>query len=172
MTIAAILIQKESGESEKGVFPCHVTLAVIAGGSNGKMVTTLLIFFIRLFICKPRGNSLYAMEGVFGNSEDHTGRKRAELISAEGRAVCSGWSTVWALLASLAPTLLPSPSSCLCSARGSLQREAITAQCFGHSVTRSGGRISVDWLDASLEPARPRFPLAVYDRKLEMPVPP
>lgn len=68
----AILIQKESREGEKGAFPCHATLAIIVGGSNGKMVTALLTFFIWLCLCKPRGNSLYAIEKVFDNSEDQT----------------------------------------------------------------------------------------------------
>lgn len=106
------MIQKESRESEKEAFPCHVVPAVIVGGSKGKMVTALLIFFIRLCICKLRGNSLYTIERVFDNFEDQTGRKRAERISAEGRAVSSGpcqRGMVSAFPATLAPALLTSP---------------------------------------------------------------
>lgn len=85
VTIAAILIQKESRESEKGAFLCHATLAVIVGGGNGKMVTALLMFFLFSCVYVSQEEILSTPQRVFGNSEDQTGRKRAE-----GRAVCSG----------------------------------------------------------------------------------
>lgn len=106
VTIAAILIHKGSKVSLPRDTGCHCRW------EQGENAYHPYITFIWLCICKPWGNSLYATERVFDNSEDQTGRKKAEHLSAEGRAVHAGpcWcSMVWAPLASLAPALLTSP---------------------------------------------------------------
>lgn len=71
-------------------------------------------------ICELRGDSLYAIGRVFGNSADQTGRQRAERISAEGRTVQACDSRAWFEI-----FWLPWHQSCsphpLAASRGSLQ---------------------------------------------------
>lgn len=114
VAIAAVSIQ-----SEKGVFPCHTTASVTAGGSNGKIVTALYIFKIWLCICELRGYSLYAIGRVFDNPTVQSGRKRAECIGAEDRTVQGCDSGAWFDISCL-PWHQPCSSHPLFVSRGSL----------------------------------------------------